>query len=85
MPENKNTDSAFPVHTHVNLDYSEHDAGASHGKIYSHGGLTKREYFAAKALQGICADSLYRPSGGDKDFAKLAVGLADALIEELAK
>lgn len=42
-------------------------------------GLTKREYFAACALQGFAAQ------GGEKisDYAILAVAAADALINEL--
>ena len=45
-------------------------------------GLTKREYFAAMALQGLLAQPSYL------DFhlkAEKAVRLADALIEELNK
>lgn len=45
-------------------------------------GLTKREYFAAKALQGILADSFV-------DFipeaCRRAVLAADQLLEELSK
>jgi hypothetical protein len=44
-------------------------------------GLTKREYFAAKALQGLCADS--SRSGQEEKYADTAVRLADALIEYL--
>ena len=50
------------------------------------GGLTKREYFAGLALQGILANA-----GGwlDEDIAekqaKIAVDCADALIEALNK
>ena len=43
-------------------------------------GLTKREYFAAAAIQGLCAD----PSMREVDkIAKLAVEAADALIVAL--
>lgn len=47
------------------------------------GGLTKREYFAAMAMQGIVAD----PNGYimAADIAKGAVEIADALIEQLNK
>lgn len=45
-------------------------------------GLTKREYFAAMAMQGLCSTGNY--SNG-QDMAYDAVRAADALLEELAK
>ena len=48
------------------------------------GGLTKREYFAAKAMQGIIANK----DGLDIKIERIvesAVDTADALIEELNK
>ena len=55
-----------------------------HGEDYSdfHGGLTKREYFASKALLGILS------SGTSLHMATiplLSVQMADALIEALNK
>lgn len=47
------------------------------------GGLTKREYFAAMALQGILADN--RNNDNEKNYAIVAIRLADALIEQLNK
>lgn len=55
-------------------------------------GLTKREYFAAAALQGLCAgmkdqrqvDIAERIAGGSIE-AKAAVALADALLSALNK
>lgn len=47
-------------------------------------GLTKREYFAAKAMQGILAgdmDSVLKP----KHVAISSAQYADALLAELAK
>lgn len=44
-------------------------------------GLTKREYFAAMALQGLLAND----SGFITSKARYAVKAADALIEELNK
>jgi hypothetical protein len=70
---------AFP------LIESEYDYGASFNGIVSSGGLTKRELFAALALQGLLSnvrrisDDCYLPTAQD------AVKLADALLEELAK
>jgi len=45
-----------------------------------HPGLTKREYFAAKALQGLLADPSTIIS---KNVAQDAVKLADHLIQAL--
>ncbi len=49
------------------------------GEILSTGGLSKREYFAAKALQGILAHS----PGAAQKVAISSVEYADALIVEL--
>ncbi len=52
-----------------------------HGQIL--GGLTKRELFAAMAMQGLCA---YPGEQESVEFtAANAVGMADALIAELSK
>ena len=55
---------------------------------YSYG-LTKREYFAAKALQGILARHDSYPYKSREDFLKsitsISVELADQLIIELNK
>jgi hypothetical protein len=65
------------AHPHIELDsYS--------GKpCYQHFGLTKREYYAGLAMQGLLA------SGASKNEAHLnaiyAVQHADALLIELAK
>jgi hypothetical protein len=51
-------------------------------------GLTKREYFAAMAMQAIVSNlNSHRLFGVDNmfDIAKGAVNMADALIEELNK
>ena len=45
-------------------------------------GLTKREYFAGLAMQGILADG---QTGKLKLIAEDAVKVADALLEELSK
>jgi hypothetical protein len=49
---------------------------------YISNGLTKREYFAAMALQGLLSDY---ESESIEDYSKYAVKLADTLIEELNK
>lgn len=46
-------------------------------------GLSKREYFAAAALQGYCMSQ--GVNHGDSYLASAAVQAADALIEELNK
>lgn len=49
-------------------------------------GLSKREYFAAIALQGILANSEYTKDGWNwKAIAGDAIDIADALINELNK
>jgi hypothetical protein len=68
------TDSAFPS------DYCP--------QLKHELGLTKREYFAAKAMQGFCSIP-YTSSSDEADCAatdaRRAVIAANALIEELAK
>lgn len=44
--------------------------------------LTKREYFAAKAMQGFCANATFDVED-DKRLSTWAVAQADALIKEL--
>jgi hypothetical protein len=46
-------------------------------------GLTKREYFAALALQGFVLNQAYLKA--PRENARAAVEQADALIEELNK
>lgn len=49
-------------------------------------GLSKREYFAAKSLQGyISADFTANSGIPHNELAKWAVDMADALINELNK
>ena len=43
-------------------------------------GLSKREHFAALAMQGLCVDG-----GSPKEITACAVHIADALIAELNK
>ena len=47
---------------------------------YFNAGLTKREYFAAMAMQGLCA---LQNMKDDEHIAEIAVTLADELIDEL--
>ena len=59
---------AFPVNTSTAPDFD---------------GITVRDYFAAKALQGMLSDlpiTLYGPDC-DKNTAALAYSIADAMLE----
>lgn len=47
-----------------------------------HNGMTKREYFAAVALQGLCAHTgSYGIGNGPADLSKRAYEIADAMLE----
>lgn len=48
-------------------------------------GLTKRELFAAMAMQGICANSIPGSHHQPQNTARDAIAQADALLAELAK
>lgn len=48
-------------------------------------GLTKREYFAAIAMQGIAKEPGEGCDGYIAQRARVAVAIADALLVELAK
>ena len=62
--------------THQNSD-GTHDFNINKG-------LTKREYFAAMALQGILARG-FNPDLFEKNGSEIAVNWADALINALNK
>lgn len=55
------------------------------GEVYSVGGLTKREYFAGLATQGLMAANGDFPAFTLEQFASRSVGMADALIAALNK
>jgi len=48
-------------------------------------GLTKLEYFAGLAMQGILANSKYYEENTNSELVKCAVNIAKALIDELNK
>jgi len=48
-------------------------------------GLTKREYFAILALQGICVEKYVQRDNDREIIAQWSVKMADALLEELEK
>lgn len=75
--QTKKDDNAFPM---------QHDGDDADGTIIFEYGLSKREYFAAKALQGI----LSNPSFDEENYspsanAILAIEAADLLIYHLNK
>lgn len=56
------------------------------GKPIFHPGVTKREYFAAMAMQGILSkESLYSIGTGPSSVAEDSARCADALLKELDK
>ena len=64
-------DPAFPIVS---------STGDPRDGVYCANGLTKREYFAAKAMQGLLADPSISEITG---IAETAVTLADMLIAAL--
>ncbi|QSV55614.1 MAG: hypothetical protein HEP80_18815 [Dolichospermum sp. UKL201] len=73
MQTNKN-DSAFPIF----------DGSGEH--FIKHRGLSKREYFAALALQGILSNPFLNPDEYNPNLnACLAIEAADTLIHRLNK
>lgn len=80
------TDTSGPAFPHLGL-YQGAD-GNMHPTPTQYTGLTKREYFAAMAMQGMLAyDGYAAPLRDDKTtaeiFADSAVEIADALLAAL--
>jgi hypothetical protein len=63
------------IHSFNNTDYSE-------GNFK---GLTKREYFAGLAMQGLLASVSYASNYKDGAIVSQSVKIADALLKELDK
>lgn len=86
FPEVKSEQDRFAIYDSSDYNYTHVVA-----KVWSEGGLTKREYFAGLAMQGLAATRLVDiynrqlQSGQAELLATLAVQQADALIEELNK
>lgn len=83
------SDGAHPVPSSAKTRASVPDDGgpafpvvAENGLGHIADGLTKREYFAGLAMQGLLAG---RTHYGDEDIGFKACRLADTLIAELAK
>lgn len=94
MSKSKNGGAAFPSGS-VGLSRPRHDPGASWVETDRvqpmHTGLSLRDYFAAKAMQGMLAHSTrYRPRAGapvdwHAAIAEEAYDLASAMIAERDK
>jgi hypothetical protein len=72
MNEIKNGGSAFPTGIITN------DKGVIIG---GSNGMTLRDYFAAQALNGICANQDNRVYGNATEFATSSYRLADAMLK----
>lgn len=82
MDNLKNGGRAFPCDSIVERD----DNGHMHGKEISSGGMTLRDYFAAKAMAGWLAsypESCTHPivAGNADEVAKHSYMLADAMLK----
>lgn len=65
------------------MENRNHPAFPVPADCYSREGMTKREYFAVMAMQGLIAQSDKAKSAAE--FARHAVIAADALLTELEK
>ena len=68
-----NNPSAFPLHNHGAQTLGMHISG-----------MTLRDYFAAKAMQGLIASPRGTPDGKDATdayYAKAAYVMADAMLK----
>lgn len=66
----------------TNGDLTIHPTG-DHNNIEPHGGISLREYFAAMAMQGFCANPDKSING--TEAIKLSIWCADELIRNLNK
>jgi len=53
----------------------------SNGGAYVEGGMTLRDYFAAKAMQGFASDPDWRVDMGPEETARAAYTQADAMLK----
>jgi len=63
---------AFPVPSYVNIDGETHDVQFK--------GMTLRDYFAAKAMQGYCSNQQHTSSCTVELTADCAYEMADAML-----
>ena len=50
-------------------------------QLHGGDGMTLRDYFAAKAIQGMCANPNCRAEVGEDKFAEAAYEVADAMMK----
>lgn len=72
---------AFPAHDYVVGDIQKD----GFQKLGESRGMTLRDYFAAKVLQGIIAESGAASYGREHTLAKWAYAQADAMLKERQK
>lgn len=77
-------DAAFSVNGEI-PDRSWHPTNIEMYEKYAGNGLTKREYFAAMAMQGLMTKPKVSPTWSEAVLqrARIACAMADALIVEL--
>lgn len=73
----QNEENAFPL--------EERDRSQAHEIYAVHRGMSLRDYFAAKVLQGILANSFSDIELTMPDYAQTAYLLADAMMKERKK
>lgn len=72
-------DLAYPE---IKTESDWNDTGA-YGNVYSFGGLTKREYFASMAMQGLLSEPAVQTKTHMECIAHNSVLIADELIKAL--
>jgi hypothetical protein len=86
----------YPTALAFPMVFEEEVGDFARKELVTHKGLTKREYFAAMALQGLCASGFFtdprlqrQAEGAGSDISVAisvaAVDIADNLIKELNK
>lgn len=71
---------AFPIPIAIDDDGWAHSSLEFSDDKQALGGMTLRDYFAAKAMQGFAADP--EMSDGAREVARLAYAWADAMLAE---
>ena len=83
--------AAFPE---IETDLTTNSGGADYPRTYSYGGMSLRDYFAAKALNGMLSsdahpdvilESLMASDEAIASRARFAYAVADAMIAERNK
>jgi len=79
----KDAEAAFARHEGWSMNFVFPFKTACPNGDFEYMGLTKRELFAAMAMQGLLSDP--EMNAPHEPVAQAAVGYADALLKELAK